>query len=166
MIYTMDRRKLLLYLSLNALVSACVTGLILFWYDRNYRATLSPGAAVVREGGTSAPAVTTTPQGDIPVEIVSVVGAGTPDVESVVIRYGGDGQLNLAGWQLKDENGNTFTFPQLTLYTDGAARVHSSAGVDTVIDLYWGAPAAVWSSGENARLYDSQGNLRAVYPIP
>lgn len=169
MIQGMDRRKLLLYLSLNVLVSACVTGLILFWYDRNYRATLSPvvaQSAAVDGSGTAAPAVTTTPQGDILVEIVSVVGAGTLDAESVVIRYGGDGQLNLAGWQLKDEDGNTFTFPQLTLYTNGAVRVHTAAGADTVIDLYWGIPAIVWSSGENARLYDSQGNLQAVYRIP
>ncbi|MBI3172803.1 MAG: lamin tail domain-containing protein [Chloroflexi bacterium] len=165
----MDRRKLFLYLALNALVSACVTGAILFWYDRNYRATLSPvvvPVAAVDGGGTAAPALTTTPQGDIPVEIVSVVGAGTLDAETVFIRYNGDGQLNLAGWQLKDEDGNTFTFPQLTLYPKGAVRVHTVAGTDTVIDLYWGIPDVVWSSGENARLYDSQGNLQAVYRIP
>jgi hypothetical protein len=74
--------------------------------------------------------------------------------------------LNLAGWQLKDEDGGTFTFPQLTLYKDGSVQVHSDGGADTVIDLYWGINAAVWSSGENARLFDSQGNLRAVYRVP
>ena len=165
----MDRRKLFLYLALNVLVSACVTGAILFWYDRNYRATLSPvvvPAAAVDGGGTAAPALTTTPQGDISVEIVSVVGAGTLDAETVFIRYNGDGQLNLEGWQLKDEDGNTFTFPQLTLYPKGGVQVHTAAGTDTVIDLYWGVPDAVWNSGENARLYDSQGNLQAVYRIP
>jgi hypothetical protein len=33
----MDRRRLFLYLLLNVFISACVTGAILFWYDRNYR---------------------------------------------------------------------------------------------------------------------------------
>lgn len=166
----MDRRKLLLYLLLNVVVSACVTGSILFWYDRNYRASLAPAvvpvAAANGSGATAAPE-TAIPQGDIPLEIVSVVGAGTVSAESVILRYNGDGQVDLTGWQLKDEEGNTFTFPQLTLYTNGAVQVHTTSGTDTVIDLYWDLPeTAIWSSGENARLYDSQGNLQAVYRIP
>ncbi|MBI5297091.1 MAG: lamin tail domain-containing protein [Chloroflexi bacterium] len=166
----MDRRKLFLYVLVNVFVSACVTGAILFWYDRNYRASLSPAVApaAAPNGGNAAvaPAVTATPQGDIPVEIVSVVGAGTQSAEAVVIQYSGEGQLNLASWQLKDEDGNTFTFPQLTLYPNGAVQVHTANGTNTVIDLYWGLPNTVWDSGENANLYDAQGNLRAVYRIP
>jgi hypothetical protein len=165
----MDRRKLLLYLLLNVVVSACVTGAILFWYDRNYRASLAPAVVPVAASGSgaTAPPQTVVPQGDIPMEIVSVVGAGTVSAESVIIRYNGDGQVDLTGWQLKDEEGNTFTFPQLTLYTNGAVQVHTTSGTDTVIDLYWDLPeTAIWSSGENARLYDSQGNLQAVYRIP
>lgn len=168
---SMDRRKLFLYLLLNAFVSACVTGAILFWYDRNYRASLSPVAAPLPAANNSnaaapAPAVTATPQSDIPVEIVSVVGAGTQGVEAVVIQYGGEGELNLASWQLKDEDGNTFTFPQLTLYPNGAVQVHTANGTSTVVDLYWGLPNSIWESGETANLYDAQGNLRAVYRIP
>jgi hypothetical protein len=161
----MDRRRLVYYLLLNVFVSACVTSTILFWYDRNYRATLAPAAPAVQSGG-AAPAETLNPQTDIPIQIESVVGAGTPNVETAVIHYSGDEQLNLSGWQLKDEDGGTFTFPQLTLHKDGSVQVHSSSGTDTVIDLYWGINEAVWSSGENARLYDSQGNLRAVYRVP
>jgi hypothetical protein len=162
----MDRRKLAYYLLLNVFVSACVTGTILFWYDRNYRATLAPQAAPVVSSGTDAAKVTPLPQTDIPVTIESVVGAGTLNVETTVIHFAGEGQLNLAGWQLKDENSNTFTFPQLTLYPNGSVQVHTAGGTDTVIDLYWGAPDAVWGSGESARLFDSQGNLRAVYRVP
>jgi hypothetical protein len=165
----MARRKIFFYLLLNVFVSACVTGTILYWYDRNYRASLSPAAVPVAVSGGDGAAVapmTATPQGDIPVEIVSVVGAGTQNAEAVVIRYGGEGQLNLASWQLKDEDGNTFTFPQLTLYPNGAVQVHTANGTNTVIDLYWGLPNSVWDAGENANLYDAQGNLRAVYRIP
>ncbi|MGE5251793.1 MAG: lamin tail domain-containing protein [Bacteroidota bacterium] len=161
----MDSRKLLSYLLLNVLVSACVTGAILFWYDRNYRATLAPVVAPPGSGQVAA-GETLSPQTDIPVQIESVVGAGTLNAETTVIHYSGQEQLNLAGWQLKDENSNTFTFPQLTLYQNGSVQVHSASGTDTVIDLYWGMPEAVWGSGENARLYDPQGSLRAVYRVP
>ncbi|MCQ3938205.1 MAG: hypothetical protein DPW18_14325 [Chloroflexi bacterium] len=163
----MDRRKLIQYLLLNVFVSASVTGGILFWYDRNYRAVSQP--AVIQQAAPSnstdsAPG--TDLQTDIPVKISSVVGAGTLDSEIVVVKFEGEGELDLTSWQLKDEDGNTFTFPKLTLYPNGAVQVHTNSGTDTVIDLYWGIGEAVWSSGENARLFDSQGNLRAVYRVP
>ncbi len=86
----MDRRRLLLYLLLNVFISACVTGAILFWYDRNYRAaTLSPVQPAPVSNDPSAPQPTFNPQVDIPVEIVSIVGAGTMTAESVVIRNAG-----------------------------------------------------------------------------
>ncbi len=163
---SMNRRKLVYYLLLNVFVSACVTGAILFWYDRNLRATYAPAAPALTPGNPISLTETLSPSDEIPVQIVSVVGAGTLNTELVSIRYRGEGQLNLAGWQLKDEDGNAFTFPQLILFANGAVQVHTAAGSDTVIDLYWGAPEAVWRSGENARLYDAQGNLRAVYRVP
>ena len=164
----MDRRRLFLYLLLNVIVSACVTGAILFWYDRNYRATLAPVPAVVAPaGGESIVSVEILPpDAEVPVEIVSVVGAGTLGAEVVVVRYNGEGELGLANWQLKDDNGNTFTFPQLILYTDGAVQVHTASGSDTVVDLYMGQRDPIWESGEVAKLFDPQDNLRASYRVP
>lgn len=161
----MDRRKLIQYLLLNVFVSASVTGGILFWYDRNYRAVRQP-AVVQQSVGNTAFASSTELKADIPVKISSVIGAGALETEVVVIQFEGEGQLNLTSWQLKDENGNTFTFPPLTLYQNGAVQVRTAAGTDTVIDLYWGIGESIWSSGESARLYDSQGNLRAEYRVP
>ncbi|MBI3163728.1 MAG: lamin tail domain-containing protein [Chloroflexi bacterium] len=163
----MDRRKLIQYLLLNIFVSASVTGGILFWYDRNYRAVSQPAVAqATPASGNSTPASGTELQTDIAVKISSVVGAGALESEIVVVKFEGEGELDLASWQLKDEDGNTFTFPKLTLYPNGAVQVHTIAGSDSVIDLYWGIGEPVWSSGENARLFDSQGNLRAVYRVP
>lgn len=165
----MDRRKLIQYLLLNVFVSASVTGGILFWYDRNYRAVSQPVvvqqvAPISNDIPASVPG--TELQGDIPIKISSVVGAGALSSEITVIQFNGEGQLDITAWQLKDENGNTFTFPKVTLYPSGAVQVHTAAGTDTVIDLYWGIGDAVWSSGEEAHLFDSQGNLRAVYKVP
>lgn len=163
----MDRRRLILYLLLNVFISACVTGTILFWYDRNYRSAALPAvqSAPVANDQT-VPQPTLNPQADIPVEIVSVVGAGTLTAEWVVVRYTGDDQINLANWELRDEDRHVFTFPQLILHKDGAVQVHTATGTNTVIDLYWNAGDPVWESGEEAQLYDPSGNLRAVYKVP
>jgi hypothetical protein len=120
----------------------------------------------VQSGEAAETIETLPPEAEIPVEIVSVVGAGTLGTEVVVVRYNGEGELGLANWQLKDDNGNTFTFPQLILYTDGAVQVHTSSGSDTVVDLYMGLREPIWESDEVARLFDPQDNLRAIYRVP
>ncbi len=163
----MDRRRLIQYLLLNAFISACVTGAILFWYDRNYRqAALSP----VQFAPVSSSDLTVQPtlslDADVPIEIVNIIGAGTLNAELVVVRNAGDQPVHLANWQLRDSNRNTFTFPNLTLNGGGAVQVHTVAGTNTVIDLYWGDSEAIWQSGEEAQLFDPSGNVRAVYKVP
>jgi len=102
----MDRRRLLLYLLLNVFVSACVTGAILFWYDLNYRSVSVSGVQPVAPSANQpvAAAATLNPQIDIPVEIVSVIGVGTLSAEWVVVSYKGEDQINLANWELRDED--------------------------------------------------------------
>lgn len=164
----MDRRRLIYYLLLNVFVSACVTGAILFWYDRNYRSVsmsaVQPAAPLVDQ--PVAAQATLNPQVDIPVEIVSVIGAGTLNAEWVVVSYKGEDQINLANWELRDGDRNVFVFPQLILHTNGAVQIHTASGTNTVIDLYWGESNPVWKSGEEAQLYDPSGNLRAKYKVP
>lgn len=163
----MDRRRLVLYLLLNVFLSACVTGAILFWYDRNYR---SPAQSSVQPAPLSNDPVATqavfNPQIDIPVEIVSIIGAGTLNAEWVIVRNAGTEPLNLANWQLKDSSRNVFIFPNLTLNSDGAVQIHTISGTNNVIDLYWGLSNPVWESGEEAQLLDPSGNIRAVYTVP
>ena len=164
----MDRRRLILYLLLNVFVSACVTGGILYWYDQNYRASSLSAVqpAVPANVQSGAPAPVFDPNVDIPVEIVSIVGAGTANAEWVIVRNAGFESLSLSGWILKDEDRHEFVFPNLTLNTGGAVQVHTISGTNTVIDLYWGLGDPVWSSGEEAQLLDPSGNVRAVYTVP
>ncbi|HNO86367.1 MAG TPA: hypothetical protein PKM54_17145, partial [Anaerolineales bacterium] len=97
----MNRRKMFLYILLNIFVSASVTGGMLFWYDRNYRAvSQSVVAQVTPVSGEVDSASDTDLQTDIPVKISSVVGAGTVTSEIVVVKFEGEGQLDLASWQL------------------------------------------------------------------
>jgi hypothetical protein len=164
----MGRRNLLLYLLLNVLISACVAGAILFWYDRNYRAaTLSPIQPAAPLTSQDSPlSVTTDPNIKYSVEIVSIVGAGMLDAESATLRNAGEVPLNLSGWQLKDSNKNLFIFPNLTLNSGGAVRVHTGPGTDNVIDLYWNSAIPIWESGEEVQLLDPSGNVQDTYQVP
>jgi hypothetical protein len=154
---------------LNVVVSVCVTSAILFWYDRNYRSVsqsaVQPAAPLLNQD-VSVPQATLDPKVKIPVEIVSVIGAGTLNAEWVVVTYTGDDQINLANWELRDEDKNVFIFPQLILHPNGAVQVHTVSGTNTVIDLYWGKNDSVWQSGETAQLFDPSGNVRAKYKVP
>ena len=118
---------------------------------------------------TTAPATSGTPTGPLPeagVIINSVIGVGEIATEHVFISRIGSGQLSMAGWRLEDENGNVFVFPQLDLFESGAVNVWTTAGVPTVVDLYWGQQNPVWTRGEKVTLTDAQGKDRAVYTIP
>jgi LysM repeat protein len=124
----------------------------------------SPTSPPAQEGeGAQAPAEEA---GETKVEIVSVIGVGDLDSERVLLRGSGAGQLSLAYWQLKDESGNAYTFPDITLFADGAVFLHTAAGVDSVVDLYWGQPESVWESGEKVTLLDADGQVRATYRTP
>lgn len=154
-----SRRRLVFYVLLNVAVSACVVLSLLYIYDRYYRASLpvavpplkTPGA-ITQIGGA--------------LDIVSVVGAGVLENESVEIRNNGASQVNLTGWKLQSAEGRTYTFPGLTLLNSGVVNVHTGSGKDTVEDLYWGLSRPVWKSGQLAILMDAQDNVRALYRIP
>ncbi len=165
----MDRRKLVSYVLLNIFISALVTGAILYWYDSNLKATSAVPVQAPRtapQAGAPNPEPSPSPSLDISIQIVSIVGADNLSAEVVILHYVGEGQIELTGWQLRDEAGNIFIFPTVFLVKDGAVQVHTSQGTNTVIDLYWNLNAPVWTSGETASLYDSSGTLRAVYKVP
>jgi hypothetical protein len=95
-----------------------------------------------------------------------VIGAGDLATERVFLVRTGDGSLSLSGWEMQDENGNTFVFPQLELYEGGAVNVWTTTGAPTVVDLYWGLQSPVWSSGDQVTLVDAQGEVQATYMVP
>jgi hypothetical protein len=159
----MNRRRLFYYVLLNIFVSAAVTGTILFFYDRSHRAAPAASLAVPTSSGPGAVVPVT---GEVKAGIVSVIGAGSPASEIVVVQNDGSNPLVLTGWTLKDGQGNRYVFPQLTLYPGGTLQVHTAAGQDTAVDLYWGRSSPAWSPGELVALYDAGGIARAFYHIP
>ncbi len=163
----MDRRRLLYYLLLNVFISACVTSTILYWYDRNYRAVSLPQVTIPTASSSSSNNVPVATVQKGLVQIASVIGAGTLDAEAVVVKYNGEGQLDLTGWHLKDSRGDVnYTFPSFKLFKGGAVQVHTAEGTDTAIDLYWGQHNAVWQSGQAVLLTDPSGQAQDSYPVP
>jgi hypothetical protein len=152
----MSRRRMVIYLLLNALVSVLVSGTVLFFYDKANR----------KPDCSSSETIPTLPSGSINADIVSVGGAGTLASETVILQNNGETALLLTGWTIKDGEGSSFTFPQLTLYPGGLVEVHSGTGTNTAADLFWNLTAPVWKSGELVALYDTQNIARAFYWIP
>ena len=135
---TMNRSRLIPYLFLNVLVSVLVSGAVLYFYDRaNQNKDCSPVATVPTLSSVT-----------ISANILSVSGAGALGSESVLLQNNGLEPIILTGWTLKNVEGSSYIFPQLTLYPGGTVQVHSGSGTDTAADLYWGLSSPVWKSGE------------------
>ncbi|HEX9090183.1 MAG TPA: LysM peptidoglycan-binding domain-containing protein [Anaerolineales bacterium] len=98
--------------------------------------------------------------------IDTVIGAGDLDIEHVLLKRTGNGDLSLSGWRLEDGTGKEYHFPRLTLYKGGSINLYTRTGQDSVADLFWGLSSPVWRTGKIISLYDAQDQLRATYTVP
>ena len=112
---------------------------------------------------TAAPEIESVP---VNVVIESVIGVGDLASERVLVKHGGEGEISLAGWKLRDGDGHEFIFPALTLFKDGAISVQTRVGNNTVVDLFWGLDQPIFQSGEKVELLDAAGNLLSSYQVP
>lgn len=157
------RSRWFYFIILNIIVSATVTFAVLYYYDHYYNSTPLPTLGVTNPSPTS---VAQVDLGDVQMEIISVIGVGVPETEIAVLQNKGEEAVLLTGWILRNGEGTSFTFPQVKMFKDGIVQVHTSAGANSPVDLYWGRTQAAWKSGDVASLFDTQGNLRATYVIP
>ncbi len=128
--------------------------------------TITPRPSITPTQGPTVTATPTQPPQQAQVIIATVIGAGVLANEHLVLQRTGNGELSMAGWRLEDGAGNSYTFPQLTLYKGSTINLNTRQGDDTVLDLFWGLSFTVWRSGKTASLYDAQNVLRASYSIP
>ena len=162
-------KRILPFILLNIILSAATTLAVLYWWDKTQKAVLPDPqlfTSVTAQVRNPTNQVTRTVQNQAEIQIQNVFGVGDIDNEVVQLKRTGDGDLLLTGWQLKDQNGDTYTFPKLLLNKDGAVQVYTNAGPDTVIELHWGLKSAIWHTGEMVSLLDPQGVLQASYQIP
>lgn len=176
-----NRIPLLAYLLLNILIAAATTLTVLWLWERNNPRQALPQTSatnVMVTPNLSQP-VNPSPTIEIPIEpaltfvsenidvlIRKVVGAGDLAMEYVEIFNQSDGPIDLSAWQLTDEDGNVFLFPALILNSEGAIKIYSRKGTNSVIELHWQADAPIWSPGETVTLLDDRDNRIATYSIP
>ena len=125
--------------------------------------TPTPPAAIPTPLATLTPAPNAESNAQIAVRAVDT--PGTLASEAVVLVNLG-GVVQLAGWQLQDEDNNTYNFPALRLFAGGQITIHTRTGTNSVTDLYWGLAQPVWQPGETVRLLDPAGMLHISYIIP
>lgn len=112
------------------------------------------------------PTATPGPDSQAPrVQIREVSGRGNLQTETVLLLNSG-GQADMTGWTLEDGRGHRYTFPNFILHNDGAVNLHTRAGIDNPIDLYWGLSEAVWLPGTTATLRDASGRVHDTFRIP
>lgn len=84
--------------------------------------------------------------------------------EYVCFANDGGQAARMAGWKVRDEAGNTYTFPSFDLWPGGWVRVHTGSGTNTATDLYWGQRRFIWNNnGDTVYLYDEWGALVESY---
>ena len=101
------------------------------------------------------------------VQIAAVINPGDLINEAVLVVNESDTPFSLQGWRVQREGGVSYTFAGDTpLFPGGSVRVHSAAGSNTSVDLYWGLAEPVWQSGVNAQLVNNQGDVVGAYRVP
>jgi hypothetical protein len=164
---TQTMKKLLPYLLLNIMVSALTMLAVILIWNAAHPTPILPGNLDTPASPQAIIAQPTTIPLDQPtVEVQAVLIPGDLNNERVLIRNISQSALDLKGWSVKDENGNQYDFPTLTLFPGGVIGVYSAAGTDTSIALYWGRTDPVWQSGETVYILDPENNERAIFKIP
>jgi hypothetical protein len=74
--------------------------------------------------------------------------------------------FNLQGWTLGKVNGPVYAFTDLPLFPGGSVRLHSEAGQEDSLNLYWSQSAPVWESGAVVRLFNQDGREVVTYTVP
>lgn len=121
---------------------------------------------------TAAPAATATPAvaADQPagagLRIASFTGSGTLNSEAVQISNDSDLAVNLQGWRLEKEGGQTYTFGNVSLFPGGGVVLNTGPGTDTSVAVYWNQAAPIWAPGNTARLVNPQGETISQLAVP
>jgi LysM repeat protein len=100
------------------------------------------------------------------IKILTIVGINDLATEHLQIQSLNPEALSLEGWRLETNDGQVYYFPKITLFEHGAVDLYTRAGINSVVALYWGRSTPIFQSGDQAVIYDAEGNVQAVYSIP
>jgi LysM repeat protein len=101
------------------------------------------------------------------IDVTGIIDAGVLESEAAQLVNSGAQEQSLSGWRLSDEDGNVYTFGNVSIFGEGAGvLVHTRAGSNTFSDLFWGLSEPVWQSGETLTLQDSNQQVIATFTVP
>ena len=100
------------------------------------------------------------------IKITTIVGIGDLATERLQIQSVSPDAISLENWRLETSTGEVYTFPKITLFEYGAVDLYSRTGINSVVALYWGHSAPVFHRGDRVVIYDTEGEVQAVYSIP
>lgn len=99
-------------------------------------------------------------------QIGALSGAGDLDTEVLSVVNESNLPYNLRGWAVEAVDGPRYNFGELPIFPGASVNVHSGAGADNSVDLYWGLQEPLWAPGATARLLDDQGDVVDTYTVP
>jgi LysM repeat protein len=100
------------------------------------------------------------------VQIVQVVSPGDITAEGISIRNNGE-LIDLNGWTLTDSNGNTYTFSERLLFSNGAITLFTRTGQDTAIVAFWNRNSPIFTDPDNVlTLTNAAGVVQSTYRVP
>ncbi len=101
------------------------------------------------------------------ISVAAVIDPGVLATEAVELLNNSAQQQSLAGWKIRDEDSNVYTFGSVSIFGEGAGiRLFTRAGEDTFSDLHWGMEEPVWRSGETLTLWDAGEQVIATFVVP
>lgn len=164
-------KQTLPFLVLNVLVSAAtMLAVLFFWQPKNPFRPAEPTQPIITpiQGAASLPAATST----VPAAegqqlyLEGVFGVGDIKVEYILLRNRSTTAVDLTGWRLRADGGREYRFPNLTLNPNGAVRIYSGLGTNSVIELYWNSDSALWASGDQLTLLNRTGDEHTQFVVP
>jgi len=86
--------------------------------------------------------------------------ATDPSKEYIEIYNTTNTTLDVTGWTISDNQNHIFKFGRFFLQPGRKVRIHTGAGSNTLVDLYWVLTTFVWDDGgDTITIRDASGNI-------
>lgn len=93
-------------------------------------------------------------------------GAGNLETEMLSIVNESNVPYNLRGWSVGAADGPSYDFGELPIFPGASINLHTGAGADSSVDLYWNLQEPLWTPGATVRLLDAQNQVIDTYTVP
>ncbi|MGQ9667394.1 MAG: LysM peptidoglycan-binding domain-containing protein [Anaerolineae bacterium] len=98
-------------------------------------------------------------------KVIAVFDAGDPQQEALYLANTGAEPMDLTGWTVSDGRGHIYRFPAVALQGHGTVILHTGAGQDDEVNLYWGLDTALWKDETTVLVKDAGGRIVVQYEV-